>query len=95
MPTDIITTWCAIISVGVVVIGGIFRYWSKRQDRAISAIQKDVTRLKYHGIELRRYIRSLLVLLKDHSIKYPEPPDSFYDDTIPPNLLKERYNDKS
>jgi hypothetical protein len=86
--TDLVSAWCAIITVATLVGGGIFRHWSKRQDRAINKLESDVDRLKTHGIELRRYIRRLLFLLKNHHIEYPTPPDSFYDDTIPPHMLK-------
>lgn len=87
MNTDLITAWCAIITVGGGIFGVVFRYWSKRQDAAINGLQKDVNRLKYHGVELRRYIRRLLLIMHKHDIDYPTPPDSFYDDTLPPGLV--------
>lgn len=91
--TDVITAWCAIITVAFMIFGGIFRFWSKKQDKAIHALEDDVYRLKSHGTELRRYIRSLLRIFSKHNIEYPDPPDSFYEDTISPAKLKEIRNE--
>lgn len=76
---DTVSVWTAILSLVITVVFWLFGRWSKRQDKAIKQVQDTIGALKYQGLELRRYIRQLLFILKQHNIDYPEPPDSFYE----------------
>ena len=82
-----------VFAVVFTVLQFVFRHWSKKQDKAIAEMQNAVGQLINSGADLRRYIRQLLFLLKQHQITYPEPPDSFYDTTIRPSFMKESNNE--
>lgn len=76
---NVISAWTGIFSLIVTIVFFWFGHWSRKQDRAIKDVQDKIRGLRSQTTELRRYIRQLLHIMKNHAIDYPTPPDSFYD----------------